>query len=333
MNAEQKTARGKVHPSGVGSPHVGQVQLPAGVPYVYTNGSELSLYDVWRILGTHKRLIAGLTLLCALASLAAALLMTPKYRAQVLLAPVSDLDDRQHSALPLEEFGGLAALAGVNLDRKDKKNEAIATLRSRRFSEQFIAAHKLASVLFAEDWDQEHERWKVNAQEDIPSAWDLFKRFDEKVRKVDEDTRTGLVTVSIEWKDPQLASQWANELVADVNATLRRQAVQESNQAVAYLQDQLKRTSVVELQQVLHRLIESEMKKVILANINKEYAFKVIDPATPPDEPFRPKVLVMVVLGAGAGLVLGAGVALVRGASRERTGSILEDEKHPAVGE
>ena len=40
-----------------------------------------------------------------------------------------------------------------------------------------------------------------------------------------------------------------------------------------------KQTSVVELQQVLHRLIEAEMKEIILARINEDFAFRVIDPA------------------------------------------------------
>lgn len=334
MYVQQKTAGDKKRRSKPDLARVDGVPLQGRVPDVYMDEGEVSLVDVWRILGAQKRVIVGLTLVCALLAAAAALLMTPEYRAQVLLVPVSDPDDRQHSALlPLDELGGLAALAGFNMDRKDKKKEAIATLRSRRFTGQFIEDHGLARVLFADDWDQEHERWKADSVEDIPSAEDLFERFDKDVRKVDEHARRGLVTVSIEWKDPQLAAEWANELVADVNATLRRQAVEESNQAVAYLQDQLKRTSVVELQQVLHRLIESEMKKIILANINKEYAFKVIDPAVPADEPFKPHVLLMVVLGTLAGLVLGVGVALVRNAAGAREDSVAAESKRPPVSD
>jgi uncharacterized protein involved in exopolysaccharide biosynthesis len=277
----------------------------------YAGEAEISLIDIWRILGTHKWLVLGITLVAAVLSLAASLLMTPEYRAEVLLAPVNDLDEGQHSALPFGEIGSIAALAGVKLERKDKKNEAIATLRSRQFTEQFITARKLDRVLFSDLWDQKHERWKSDTAENAPTGSDAFSVFDNDVRRVREDRSTGLVTLSIEWKNPQQAAQWANELVASVNATLRQRAVEASNDAIAYLQEQLTRTSVVDLQQVLHRLVESEMKKIILANINEEYAFRVIDPAVVPDKPFRPRSVAMVVVGAVAGLVFGVIAALL----------------------
>jgi len=312
MYAKQKAPRDKRGRPAPELPHVGQVPLSehtAGV--VYADDIEISLLDIWRILRTHLWLILGLTLLASLLSLGTAVLTTPEYRAEALLAPVNDLDDSQHPALPFGEFGGIAALAGVNLDRRDKKNEAIATLRSRQFTEQFIAARKLDRVLFSDLWDQEHERWNADAGKAIPTAGDVFELFDEEVRQVREDRSTGLVTVSIAWKDPQLAAQWANELAASVNATLRQRAVEASNDAIAYLQEQLTRTSVMDLQQVLHRLIESEMKKIIVANINEEYAFRVIDPAVAPDEPFRPRIVAMVTVGTVAGLALGVIAALL----------------------
>jgi len=124
--------------------------------------------------------------------------------------------------------------------------------------------------------------------------------------------------LAIEWEDPELAAGWANELVRRVNTLLRNRAAEQSENAVRYLQEQLKVTSVVELQQVLHRLIESEMKEIILANINKEYAFRVIDPATVPEEPFKPRMLPMLVIGTGLGLIAGIMLALLLNMARNR---------------
>ena len=248
-------------------------------------------------------------MLAVLSSLAAALLMTPYYRAEVLLAPVSDPNENENYVSQFGEFGGIAALAGVNLKHKDRKSESVATLRSRQFTHKFILDRQLDRVLFARFWDRERERWK--SAEDAPTPWDTYRLFDEKVRGIREDKSTGLITLSIEWQDPALAAQWANELVASVNTVLRRRAVADSDRAIDFLQGQLTRTSVVELQQALHRLIESEMKKSILANINEEYAFKVIDPAVAPEDPVRPKVVAMVALGTAVGLLLGFIVALV----------------------
>ncbi len=282
---------------------------------------EISLADTWQVLSRHRRLILGLTLLAALISSAAALLMTPLYRAEVLVSPVTDLDDAPRDSLPLGDFGNLAALAGIKFNQKDRREESIATLRSRQFTEQFIRENKLLPVLFANLWDSDAGHWKTGVPEkEVPTLWDAYEKFDEDVRYIRRDRGTGLVTLSVEWSDPELAARWANAMVADVNAELRQQAVETSNGAIAYLQEQLARTSVVELQQVLHRLIESEMKKIILANIHQDYAFKVIDKAVAPKDPFRPNILSMVILGTLAGLFIGILTALLLNATRRPVG-------------
>lgn len=296
----------RVDPVQAGPLHI----YPASVP-----AEEITLLDLWRVFARYRSIVLGIAALAGLLSLAAALLMTSKYRAEVLLAPVSDPNENESYAAQFSGVGGIAALAGINLDHKDRKSESIATLRSRKFTDQFIQDGKLDRVLFAEQWDRGRERWK--SEGDIPTAWDTYQLFDKHIRLIHEDRSTGLVTLSIEWKDPELAAQWANKLVSDVNSTLRQQAVDDSDQAIEYLQEQLSRTSVVELQQVLHRLIEAEMKQIILANVNEEYAFKVIDPAAVPQEPVSPKVAMMVVLGTVLGLVLGVVVALVLNGRRD----------------
>jgi uncharacterized protein involved in exopolysaccharide biosynthesis len=307
---------GERHSVGAG----GQPPL-AVIAYEGTTATAgIGLIDIWRILGRHKFMIAACALAAAALATAAALLMTPVYRAEVLVAPVDDPDDSQRTASSLGEYGGLAALAGLNLGHEDKRTESIATLRSRQFAEQFIAERQLERILFADLWDEANERWEADAGDDVPSAWDVYERFDERVRKVHEDRGTGLVRLVVEWHDAALAAQWANELVASVNATLRRKTVEESEKSIAYLREQLARTSVVDLQQVLHRLVESEMKTAILANINKEYAFKIIDPAVAPEKPVRPRKLAMIVAGAAAGGMLGVLLVLLRNAGRSPRG-------------
>ena len=271
----------------------------------------ISLFDVWQILTRYKWVILAVTLACVLAATLAALLMTPTYKAEVFLIPVSEAEDQGRYTSQLGEFGGIAALAGINLERGDRKNEAIATLKSRMLTEQFIKDEKLRPVLFHKLWDAKAQRWDVDDPDDVPTLWDAFEFFNEKVRRVYEDKPSGLVVLAIEWKDPELAARWGNELVRRVNAMLRNRAAEQSENAVGYLREQLKLTSVVELQQVLHRLIEAEMKEIILANINKEYAFRVIDPATVPEEPFKPRMVPMVVVGGAVGLIAGIMFALL----------------------
>jgi len=315
-SSEKETSAGQL-PPGTGQPHPFD-----DYSHAIAMDEGISLLDIWRILMRYRVLILGAILVCTLASTVFALAMTPVYRAEIQVAPVSEKDSNSRFAAQLGELGGLAALSGINMEQGIKKNESIATLRSRKFTEQFIKDEKLIPVLFHDQWDADNQRWDETDPEDIPTLEDARKLFDKEVRRISEDRKTGLVVLSIEWEDPGEAARWANELVRRVNEMLRRKAATESESAIGYLREQLGKTSVVELQQVVNRLIESEMKEIILANITREYAFRVIDPAVVPEEPFKPTVVLMVVFGIVSGVVLGIILAMILSSvrvQRERT--------------
>ena len=271
---------------------------------------EISLIYIWSVLVQSKWIVIAIVFVCMLASTLYALMATPVYRAKIQVAPVSEKDSNSRFAAQLGEFGGIAALTGINMDQGSRKNESIATLRSRKFAEQFIKDEKLLPALFYGQWDAENQRWIETDPEDVPTLEDAWELFDEEVRSISEDSKTGLVVLSIEWEDPREAARWANELVRRVNSVLRKKAVTESETAIGYLREQLRKTSVVELQEVVNRLIESEMKEIILANITEEYAFRVIDPAVVPEEPFKPVKAMVIAIGIVLGGLLGIIMAL-----------------------
>jgi uncharacterized protein involved in exopolysaccharide biosynthesis len=321
MYARNKIPRGKRKQVGTELPSVTPVPVQGDRIETYADEAEISLHDLWRVVSQYRRLVLGVTLSAIVLAGLVSWLKTPLYRAEVLLSPVTDRDGGNRYLQSFKQFGNIAALAGVNLNRGDKKSESIATLKSRKFNEQFIKDNKLDRVLFADLWDEKNKRWAISDDTEIPTLWDSYEKFDKRVRRIREDRNTGLVTLSIEWEDPDLAAQWANDLVTSVNQTLRQQTVETSNQAIAYLQEQLGKTSVVELQQVLHQLIESEMKKIIFANINEAYAFKVIDPASAPEKPFNARLLVMLLLSTVLGLMLGIFLAFILNAVRREPDS------------
>jgi len=89
------------------------------------------------------------------------------------------------------------------------------------------------------------------------------------------------------------------------NATLRERCVETANRDVAYLQDQLQKTGVVELQRAISTLLESELKKSMIAQGSKEYAFKVIDPAVPPQRRSSPQRLLIISISVLLGALIG----------------------------
>ncbi len=232
----------------------------------------------------HGTLIALTTLLFAVAAALASFALPRTYRAEVLFKPV----EAEQPRLPIEgladRFGGLASLAGLTPPSKGNRQEALAVLKSRRFSLHFLHQNKRLPMLFPERWNAGEEAWTEEPERGAPSDGEIFERFDHDVRHVHENGRTGLVTLAIDLKDRETAARWANRLVERANQYLKEQAIDEATRSLAYLNKALAKTDVVEIQNAIYRLIEIQTQKIMLANVRKEFAFKVIDPAMPPDE-------------------------------------------------
>jgi uncharacterized protein involved in exopolysaccharide biosynthesis len=244
---------------------------------------------------------------CTAVAAVAAFLTTPVYRATTVMVPAGSERSNMGAGLNamLGQLGGLAAMAGVNVSATDiETEEALAVLKSRQFTESFIQDKQLMPTLFAHKWDAQRRTWKAGKQ---PTAAQAYKYFSKKVRTVTQDKKTGLVTLDIDWRDRELAAQWANELVQRLNTEMRARAIDKANASVGYLESELERTTVVATREAINRLIEAQIQRRMLANVTQEFAFRIVDRALPPDrdDPIRPKKLLLIAVGFVLGIALG----------------------------
>jgi uncharacterized protein involved in exopolysaccharide biosynthesis len=166
-------------------------------------------------------------------------------------------------------------------------------------------------MLFADRWDTASGKWKAEMKP--PTQSDAYELFDKRVRIVDDDTESGLVRLAIEWTDPVLAARWANLLVDRLNELMRRRAIDEAERSLEYLRTQITEVSSIEVQQALYNLVESQLKQSMMANVQKQFAFKVIDPAVAPDRNkyIKPKRLFIVFSGLVLGAIVGAIISVL----------------------
>jgi len=261
---------------------------------------EIDLLEYWRVIWGNRKLIVGVVFAVALLAAGISLTMPNIYRAEILLAPVSDEGSKSGGlSSALGGLGGLASMAGISLGGGGSVEENLAVLKSREFLWQFIKDQKLMPILFEDDWDVDKKRWKDDDPKKQPGLWDAYRLFTKgSLLTVSKDKDSGLVTVGIEWKDAALASQWVNLLISRLNEFLRQQAISRSNGNLHYLNKELSRTHVADMRQALFELISQQQKKAMLANTQKEFAFQVIDKAVAPDRKAKPKRALIVILSA-----------------------------------
>jgi len=285
---------------------------PGARAATYPDAGDITLLEFWRALRLDWRWVAGIVSVAAVLSVAVALILTPKFRGEVVIVEAGQGPSAGVPAAMLGQLGGLAGLAGVDLSGlRDRTGSAMAILNSRMLVEEFISRNKLLPILFSDEWDAAAGEW-TTAPEDTPTLWLGVRKFIEDVRRIEEDAVTGVVRVIIEWENPEMAAAWANGLVELANQIVRTRDLEDAERSVEYLQSEIAKTNILGLQQVLYSLVETEMKTIMLANVKEEYAFAVIDPAVPPELRSFPHRALLAAIGTTLGGFLALMVILVR---------------------
>jgi uncharacterized protein involved in exopolysaccharide biosynthesis len=286
-------------------------QLAPGSP-----DDEIGPRELFNILWRGRWVIITISVAFMLGAGAAAWLLPKKYEATVLLSPVTNqAGSGGLGALSsaVSQLGGLASLAGLSASGgSGTKAESIATLQSEVLTERFIRENNLLPLLFHDKWDSQQNKWRPGAPRSMPTLWKGNQYFNKQVRGVKETARTGLVTMTVTWTDPAVAADWANGLVKLANDYLRDKAITESERNIAYLTEQIGKTSVIPVRDSMYSLMETEIKKEMLARGSDEYALKVIDPAVAPERPASPQPVLWILAALCAGLMLSSGYVFVR---------------------
>jgi len=232
-------------------------------------------------------------------------LSRPVYRATVKVIPVDSdrLDSMANDVVG--RLGGIVELAGISsLGSSDSRAIAVELLRSRSLASAYIAQQKLTGKVL----DCGPEADDVSSSDSCHRATDKALRlFDRRIRRVSEDRRSGIVSLEIDWFEPSEAAAWANGLVTLLNMQSRDRALADAQKNMSYLERQLADTSSLEIKSALYRLMESELKRAMLAEVREEFALKVVDPAVEPGsrDVQHPRLSLTIVGSIAGGLILG----------------------------
>ena len=289
---------------------------------------EIDLRELFGVLWAGKIKIIAITAVFAIASVIYSLSVPNQYKATALLAPAQS--DGGGLSGALGQLGGLASLAGVSLGGGEGGEAQIAQeiMKSWSYIERFIAENNIAvEVYAAEGWskgsnklqinddvyDTENNQWLVENETGVvgpPTSWMLFKAF-SKLLAVSEDKKSGLVSVSIEYYSPQIAKQWVDMYVEAVNRFMQQRQVDKVTKNITYLQEQIEKTSIAEMQEVFYTIIEEQTKNKMLAEASPEYVFVAVSPSMVPEQKSQPKRALICILGTLLGGMLSVLLVLI----------------------
>ena len=241
--------------------------------------SDISLVDAVHTVRERFRLVLALTAAIFVAMSVLIFTEEPVYRAYVTLAPSPPLVDPS----PMSVTEGLLGMTDVRnigvFQAQTSPGNALALLRSKAMSRRFIEAEGLLPILFSDRWDAESHTWGESETDRQPTLGDALRLFEREVRFVSRNKMTGFVRVNIEWSDPELAANWANRLVEMTDNLIRERDIAEARQSIRYLEERALDTSIKSVKELIYQLIESQVKKIMVASAKENYVFTIIDPA------------------------------------------------------
>ena len=282
---------------------------------------EIDLRELFAVLWAGRIKIVAITAIFAMVSVIYALSIPNQYKATALLSSADSSGGGLSGALG--QLGGLASLAGVSLGGGESSKGQIAQeiMKSWSFIEGFVEDNNLAVGVYAADgWDKSSNELQINSGlydvsksqwlVEPPSSWSLFKAF-SGILSVSEDKKSGLVSVSIEYYSPLIAKQWLDLYVAAINEHMQKREMAKVTRNIEYLQAQIKKTNIAEMQEVFYTIIEEQIKSKMLAEASPEYAFVAVSPSMVPEQKSQPKRALMCILGTLLGGMLSVLLVLV----------------------
>jgi hypothetical protein len=291
---------------------------------------EIDFRELFYVLFQGKWIIVSVTAIVSIIGVIYSLLLPNIYESKAILVPVNSSTSIAGS---LGGYSGLAGLAGINLPSGgDEGNsvKAIQKITSLSFFENNIMTNiylpnlmavkswnsKTNTVTFNEDiYDTNSNAWirdYAYPKQQIPSAQESFAVFKSKHLSLNEDKKSGFITLSIKHQSPFIAKQWTELVVNEVNSFYRQKDKSESEKAFSYLNQQILLTSLSEIKQVLAQLLQEEIKKLTLIEANKFYVFDYIDPPVVMEQKSEPKRALVCILGTLLGAMLSISFVFIR---------------------
>jgi tyrosine-protein kinase Etk/Wzc len=185
---------------------------------------EIDLREMVRALSRRRRLILGITAASAVVAVVVSLLLPVYYKAETRILPPQDKGSNLAAQL-MGQAGGLIALAGGTAGAKSQGELFVAMTKSRTVLDRMVDRFELMKL------------YKGKYREDARKNLIGFL-------KVQEDRKSGIISLTVEDQDPKRAADMANAFVEELKSLAGGLALSEAGQRRMFFEDQLRQTKV-----------------------------------------------------------------------------------------
>jgi hypothetical protein len=269
-------------------------------PYPIERGDELDLIGLWKLLVKYKQIIFVTTAITTLSAIYYLTTLPTLYIVESLLVSSSDESSSSSNTLNSKLLDcGLGSGVGLEAEK------SLIRLKTYDFLTGYFKKENLKPMLFPDRWDKQKEQWISNKE---PSDRESVEFFKGMIEANSTKSKAKLTSIVLKWENPSEPEKMAEiiqRLIDYVNFSAQERAISKAKRSILFLEKEIESTNFVYSKKVLYRLIEQETQKIMMANINDEFIFHVIQPALKPLKPEDKPVFFYMFLGIISGIISG----------------------------
>lgn len=280
---------------------------------------EIDLMHLLKLLWKGKWLIIALTTFSSITAVIYSLSLPDIYESKALLSPVGS---ESGSSKSMNNIGGLASLAGINLSTSSGGNSAKALEKVKTlsfFKDNILPNIFLPDLMAVDFWNADtntityegNYNPETNTWGRIPTTQKSYKNFMD-IMSFSQNFDTGFVTVIIKHKSPHVAKEWAELIVNQLNYFFRSYDKKEAELSMDFLNAQIAKTSYTEINQVIAQLLQNKIQQLTLIEANESYVFSYLDPPMVMEERAEPNRASICILGFIFGGLLSILIVFIR---------------------
>lgn len=266
----------------------------------------IDIRELLRSVLDRKLSFLSITLSFAVFSVLYSLSLTNIYTSEAILMTSEEVGGSRSSG----GYGEIASIVGLSASSSSvsKTDKGIKELESFIFFKKIIESNNILPELFASktydkknkilEYDQEIYDIKKSSwmeHDKKPSDQQAFRVF-RSIFEVEKD-KEGFIVISISHMSPYFAKDLLDIIIESINEQSRQKDKIDAEESIKYLTEELVKTNLYEIKQVLSRLIENQIQSLVLTEVRKEYLFKVIEPPIIPEIKSSPnRTLICIVI-------------------------------------
>jgi uncharacterized protein involved in exopolysaccharide biosynthesis len=185
---------------------------------------EIDLTELFRALFRRRRLILGITAASAVVAVVVSLLLPVYYKAETRILPPQDKGNNLAAQL-MGQAGGLIALAGGAAGGKSQGELFVAMTKSRTVLDRMVDRFDLMKLYKG--------KYREDARKNLVGSL-----------KVQEDRKSGIISLTVEDRDPKRAADMANAFVEELKSLAGGLAISEAGQRRMFFEEQIGQTKV-----------------------------------------------------------------------------------------